>query len=129
MIVVSLLGFLFIIAIASLPEPQNTNKTNPELATQEKEETTPKPDKYPGDSTELRIRMKDEYMSSCMQGANYDYCKCTWDYLLDKYGMEEFMNKALEAYETGEMPEEMWEAADHCMDKIDTQSLPDTSNI
>ena len=58
---------------------------------------------------------KQAYMEGCMEEGTYEYCSCTYDYILDKHGLDKFLDISVEYMKTEELPDEMWEAVKHCL--------------
>lgn len=65
--------------------------------------------------TESRSVFREAYMGGCVTSETSDaYCGCTFDFIVDKYGMDKVVELGLEYQKTGELPSEMVEAAVSC---------------
>ena len=65
---------------------------------------------------EVHVVFKDEYMGGCVgEEATYEYCSCTYDYLLDMLGLKGIMQMAIDVDETGELTDDMVEAISGCI--------------
>lgn len=76
---------------------------------QEKEESKPK---------DTNPEYRSAYMSTCdPDGTNTVFCTCTYDYMLDKYGIDKMIEFGSEANED-EMIDIVWEATLDCYEQI-----------
>lgn len=59
---------------------------------------------------------KKEYMAGCDTDGTYtSYCACTWDYLSSRYTLSQMAQMGLDYERTGELTNEMYEAASACL--------------
>ena len=67
--------------------------------------------------TEDTDAYKEAYMEGCLEGGvvSYDYCDCTYEYMVDTYGLSAIMHVAVDYLETDDVPDEMTEAVDYCL--------------
>lgn len=102
-IVIILLIFLgLVIAGISSEEPTN-NK-------QMKEPTNSK----------QSLDLKQNFIDGCTgEGANIEYCECSWNELRKIYSEKEIAEKGLEYKRTGELPDGFGEAVTNCTDKLE----------
>jgi len=84
------------------------------LFTQADKKTTTKND------TDMMTKFKQSYVENCtMSSGMEDYCKCTYDYMVDKYGEEGLIDISIDYYRTEELPEEIYDAAKECISEIE----------
>lgn len=112
-IIIVLMVFGFILVFLSDADDSNqvdTTNNNETPATQ--------PTRTSSDNQETATDLSylyDVYMDACSAEANAEYCDCTWNYMLDVYGEEQFINEMMASEQTGAMSDEMVDAVEHCM--------------
>ena len=68
----------------------------------------------------VRKEMKENYMLGCNEeGDLYEYCNCTFDYLVSELGWDGLINIMMDYYLSGEYQKIMVDAAFHCVDEIE----------
>lgn len=72
----------------------------------------------------LREEMRATFIKNCnMEEANRQFCECTWDYLIENYGLDWLVDESLNTYKTGNIPPEVFEAGEACIQYIDISNI------
>ncbi len=67
-----------------------------------------------------KAEMKMQYVRECVDGElnYYEYCKCTFDTTVEKYGFDEIINWGVMVNSVGELPNTANEAVSYCIHLI-----------
>lgn len=70
-------------------------------------------------SYEVRQDLKVNYMIGCSEDGDYEYCNCTFEYLVSELGWDGLMEVMMDYYLTRNFPKIMIDAAFHCIDLME----------
>lgn len=108
-VIIAFLIFFLLIAIVAgdnAPVEQRTESKT------QKQEVEPEPSKKMSIDEDM---LKSNFMEGCnIEGANKQFCECTWNYLVDQYGIEWLVDESINTYRTGDIPPEMFKAGKTC---------------
>jgi len=96
--------FLIVLAARPTPEPQVREVIREVEVTKKQTE-----------QDEFYDSMEGYYMDGCYDGTNRNYCQCTYDYMVNNYGLEALLDASIELDETGEYPYILNQAISACM--------------
>ena len=67
--------------------------------------------------TKYMTAYKSEYMEACNEdGGIFNYCSCTYDYMVDTYGVKQVISMSMDYVEDdAELPDELLEAVGECL--------------
>jgi hypothetical protein len=106
-ILLIVLAFLVIVGVvASRTTPEQTQRVEQEAAvvnvTEERVQTS------------YNTFIYQQFMSECVSDGLYGYCDCSFNYMIDKWGVESILEGGDTYLETGDITPEMMEAAEAC---------------
>ena len=95
------------VAPAEISEEQTPDKSS--------EEQTP--DTYVNDEEQVTDRsLREEYVNGCLgEGVTRAYCNCTYNYMVDRVGIDGFWDQAAQFNQTGQFSDLMLDAVDECL--------------
>ncbi len=69
----------------------------------------------------------ENYMRGCIRAGEdtlkfRNYCKCTYDYMVDNYGEDGFYSISLDYVKTEKMPQELLDAVEECLFHLETNT-------
>ncbi len=104
-----------------MEETEETDEEDTEETDEEDEETDDEDTDETEDEdeeTEYENGIRDVYMEGCMEEDEEleDFCECTYNYILDEFGEQEFMEESMEEEYSEEFEEVMNDAAIECIE-------------
>jgi hypothetical protein len=69
--------------------------------------------------TKIIETMKEGFIDGCIsEDATYSYCSCSYDKLMDAWGVDKFVTVSIQYEETGELPDGTINLISQCLDLI-----------
>ena len=131
---ISILGILALVAIVIAffsPHPKQDRLITPTIAPTNIPEPTIVPTETPKpvptqvvehDSTDRPERnlFYENYMRGCVSATDgskkmVDYCECTYDFMIEEYGFDDFVEIAIKSLDSEEIPPELMRAVNSCL--------------
>lgn len=114
-IVIAIIAIVFLTVFWAIEQSSDSYQ---EVETQTQEQSQSAPEQPQKDRGEMYVIFMNQCTSIEPTAEKFNFCECTYDYLIENYGKGGFLEIGLKLERTGQITEEMQEAAYNCISDV-----------